>query len=57
MGGQALLGPPEFKEWAPIARLYREIVITEKIDGTNGVVYVNDDGSTVLAGPAGTRKG
>jgi hypothetical protein len=39
----------EFKEWAPIARLNREIVITEKIDGTNGVVYVGEDGA-VLAG-------
>lgn len=40
---------PEFKEWVPIARLNREIIITEKIDGTNGVVYVGEDG-TVLAG-------
>ncbi len=40
----------EFKEWLTIARLYREVVITEKIDGTNGVVYVSDDLSDVLAG-------
>src|SRR6185436_19868415 len=32
-----------------IARLAREIVVTEKIDGTNGVVYVDEDG-TVTAG-------
>lgn len=40
---------PEFKEFAKIARLSREIVITEKIDGTNAQVFVTEDG-TVLAG-------
>jgi hypothetical protein len=39
----------EFKPWAKIARLNREWIITEKIDGTNGVVHVADDG-TVTAG-------
>lgn len=34
---------PEFKEFAKIARLSREIVITEKIDGTNAVLYVPED--------------
>lgn len=41
---------PEFVEFPKIARLSREIIITEKIDGTNGVVYVSDDGGTILAG-------
>ena len=39
----------DFVAFEKIARLNREVVITEKIDGTNGVVAVLDDG-TVLAG-------
>lgn len=39
----------EFIEFPKIARLSREIIITEKIDGTNGVIYIGEDG-TVLAG-------
>ena len=35
---------PEFKGFPKIARLAREIIVTEKIDGTNGVVYIDDDG-------------
>jgi hypothetical protein len=30
----------EFRAWPKIARLYRDIVITEKIDGTNGAVGI-----------------
>jgi hypothetical protein len=33
---------PEFKEFKKIPRLSREIVITEKIDGTNGLIYINE---------------
>jgi hypothetical protein len=40
---------PEFHAYRKIARLSREIIIEEKIDGTNGVVHVADDG-TVTAG-------
>ena len=40
---------PDFKEWEPVARFNRTAIITEKIDGTNGVVYVGEDG-VVLAG-------
>lgn len=40
---------PEFLEFPKIARLSREIIVTEKIDGSNGVVYVGEDGE-VLAG-------
>lgn len=40
---------PEFVEFPKIARLAREIIVSEKIDGTNSVVYVGDDGE-VLAG-------
>jgi hypothetical protein len=39
----------EFKEFPKIARLAREIIVTEKIDGTNGVIYVGEDGE-VLCG-------
>ncbi|MGW6855816.1 RNA ligase family protein [Streptomyces xanthophaeus] len=34
----------EFKPWPKTARLFRDIVITEKIDGTNAAVHVSDDG-------------
>ena len=39
----------EFQPFPKIPRLNREIVITEKIDGTNGVIHVADD-LTVTAG-------
>lgn len=39
----------EFLEFPKIARLAREIIVTEKIDGSNGVIYVGEDGE-VLAG-------
>lgn len=39
----------QFVPFSKIPRLNRECVITEKIDGTNGVVHVAEDG-TVLAG-------
>ena len=39
----------DFIEFPKIARLSREIIVTEKIDGTNGVVYVGEDG-TIFAG-------
>jgi hypothetical protein len=34
----------DFRPFQKIARLNRECVVTEKIDGTNGVVYVGEDG-------------
>ena len=34
----------DFEEFPKIARLSRECTITEKIDGTNGCVYIGDDG-------------
>ena len=39
----------EFVEFPKMARLSREVVITEKIDGTNAVVYIGEGGE-VLAG-------
>ena len=35
---------PEFKEFPKIARFARQVVVTEKIDGTNSSVYIGDDG-------------
>ena len=34
----------EFKEWPKIKRLNRDIIITEKIDGTNACIIVGEDG-------------
>jgi hypothetical protein len=39
----------EFESFPKIARLSRDMIVTEKIDGTNAQVHVLDDGS-VLAG-------
>lgn len=35
---------PEFTEFASIARLSRDVVVTEKIDGTNAQVHITEDG-------------
>ncbi len=35
----------EFESFQKLARLSRECVITEKIDGTNGCIAIGDDGS------------
>jgi hypothetical protein len=37
-------GVPEFVEWPKTPRLFRDIVITEKIDGTNAAIHVSPDG-------------
>lgn len=42
-------GLPAFEEFASITRLRREMIVTEKIDGTNASVTVLDDGR-VIAG-------
>lgn len=36
--------PVEFIEFPKIGRLSRPIIITEKIDGTNGCIYIGGDG-------------
>ena len=35
----------EFVEFPKIARLSRECTISEKIDGTNGVIFIGEDGT------------
>ena len=37
--------PIEFQPWPKIARLNRDITITEKIDGTNAAVVIAEDGA------------
>ena len=40
----------EFIEFPKIFRLSREIIVTEKIDGTNAQVFVDEDACSVRAG-------
>ena len=40
---------PPFEAFTKIPRLYRDVVVTEKIDGTNAQIYITSDGR-VLAG-------
>lgn len=39
----------EFKEFQKIARLSRDIIVSEKIDGTNAQVFIGEDGA-LMAG-------
>lgn len=41
---------PEFKSFESISRLKRGCAITEKIDGTNGLIWIDDNVSEVHAG-------
>ncbi len=34
---------PEFREFPKIARLSREVIVTEKIDGTNASIYIGEN--------------
>lgn len=40
---------PEFQPWPKIPRLNREIVVTEKVDGTNAAIQIPEDDSGVFA--------
>lgn len=48
--GRYIMEEIKFEAFSKIPRLNREIVITEKIDGTNGQIYISEDLQTVLAG-------
>lgn len=37
-----------FTEFPKMARLSREVIITEKIDGTNGCIYIRQDGEFLV---------
>lgn len=39
----------EFQEFPKIPRLKRNVVVTEKIDGTNAAVVIGEDGTTIGA--------
>jgi hypothetical protein len=41
---------PEFQRFPKMARLSRECIITEKIDGTKAQILVNDRGDDLIAG-------
>lgn len=41
---QVMAEEKAFREFPKIPRLYREVIVTEKIDGTNGCVVVTEDG-------------
>jgi hypothetical protein len=40
----------DFLEFPKMARLTREVIVTEKIDGTNSQVCISEDGTEVRAG-------
>ncbi|HEY9219580.1 MAG TPA: RNA ligase family protein [Phenylobacterium sp.] len=40
----------DFVEFPKMARFSREIIVTEKIDGTNAQVWISDDGTEIRAG-------
>ena len=40
---------PEFQPFPKIARLSRDIIVTEKIDGTSAQIYVGEDGQILAA--------
>lgn len=39
---------PEFRSFGKMARLSRDVIITEKIDGTNGLIYINELGEMYI---------
>lgn len=41
---------PEFKGFEKIPRLKRNVIVTEKIDGTNAIVFIADDCETMYFG-------
>ena len=44
------MSAPPFSAFPKIARYSREVVVTEKIDGTNGVIHVDDTMAELYAG-------
>jgi len=48
--------PPEFKSFPKIPRLFSDgVIISEKIDGTNGVIYIPEDDPTQIFAGSRTR--
>jgi hypothetical protein len=50
MESETFIEPIAFEEFPKMARLSRECVITEKIDGTNAQIFIADDMSTMMVG-------
>jgi hypothetical protein len=53
--GEVQVGAPEFREFPKIYRMRREILITEKIDGSNASIYVPEDPAEPLVAGSRTR--
>lgn len=50
LGGEVSIPTMDFVKFPKIARLNREAVVTEQIDGTNAQIYIPEDGLTIFAG-------
>lgn len=48
MNGPCEIEVDEFRPWPKMARLSREIIVSEKIDGTNGQIYITDLGKMLV---------
>lgn len=53
LNGHKVFGLPEFHKFSKIPRLSRDMIITEKIDGTNAQIYITEPGmrETILMEP------
>lgn len=40
----------DFREFPKMGRWSRDVIVTEKIDGTNAQIYIAEDGATMLVG-------
>jgi hypothetical protein len=43
----------EFVPFPKIKRLFRDVIVTEKLDGTNGQIYIHDDFKTMQVASRG----
>jgi len=44
------LNDETFQPFPKLSRLFREVVVSEKLDGTNAQIYIHDDGVTMQCG-------
>ena len=47
---EGLLQSPDFEGFPKIPRLNRDVIITEKIDGTNAQIFISEDGKSMRMG-------
>lgn len=47
---ETLIIAPPFAGFPSIPRLSRDMIVTEKLDGTNGIIHITGDGRHVIAG-------